>query len=180
MSSLQKYIITGAPGTGKSSLLEELKNNNYNCYNEVSRIIIKEQQQINGNLFPWKNLSGFAEECFIRMKEQLKKANSDINFYDRAIPDIIAYLEHSNLPVPLHYFKQNNQYQKYVFYLPLWEEIYTNDAQRPEPFSLAQKLDKQLRKTYNKLNFVLVEIPKITVSNRVTFVKHFLRKNSII
>ncbi|PID68155.1 MAG: hypothetical protein CR968_03115, partial [Flavobacteriia bacterium] len=61
MTSIQRYIITGAPGSGKSSLLEALKLRGYHCFDEVSRLIIKEQQQINGQLLPWDDLAGFAQ-----------------------------------------------------------------------------------------------------------------------
>ncbi len=33
----KKIIITGGPGTGKTSLIEELKRKNFNCFNEISR-----------------------------------------------------------------------------------------------------------------------------------------------
>ena len=32
---LKKVIITGAPGTGKSSIIKELKNRGYFCFDEV-------------------------------------------------------------------------------------------------------------------------------------------------
>lgn len=179
MRTIQRYIITGAPGTGKSSLLQELKKKGFCCFSEVSRNIIKEQQSTNGSLFPWKNLSGFAEECFFRMTIQLVQANLGINFYDRAIPDIVAYLKSENLKVPNSYSKNIYKYNTVVFYLPLWKEIYKNDAQRPESFYTAKKLDKYLRDTYTDFGFTLLEIPKTTVNKRVAFVKHFLEKNTI-
>ena len=39
------YVITGGPGTGKTSLIEELKIVGYQTVKEVARDIIKEQQQ---------------------------------------------------------------------------------------------------------------------------------------
>ncbi|WP_279157967.1 AAA family ATPase, partial [Parabacteroides goldsteinii] len=37
------YVITGGPGTGKTSLIEELKIVGYQTVKEVARDIIKEQ-----------------------------------------------------------------------------------------------------------------------------------------
>ena len=36
---VKKIIITGGPGTGKTSLIEELKKNNFKCFDEISREI---------------------------------------------------------------------------------------------------------------------------------------------
>lgn len=176
MNVIQRYIITGAPGTGKSSLLKELEKRDFCCFPEVSREIIREQQKLKGNLFPWGNLKGFAKECFLRMNEQINLAKKGINFYDRAMPDIVAYLEKENHEIPLQYYKKNSFYNKYVFYLPLWQEIYKNDPQRPETLFTAKKIDEQLKVTYKKLGFVLIEVVKKSVYERANFIEDFLAK----
>ncbi len=48
------YIITGGPGVGKTTLLEELKNRNYQIVPEIARELIKEQQANNGKLYRGK------------------------------------------------------------------------------------------------------------------------------
>lgn len=175
MNRIHRYIITGAPGTGKSSLLNELKNNDFSCFDEVSRTIIKEQQQINGTLFPWENLKGFAEECFIRMQRQVTKAQCGINFYDRGIPDIIAYLTHSNVEIPTYFYNSLEYYNNNVFYLPIWEEIYTNDSQRPESLAKAKKLDSFLQSTYTTLGFKLIIVNKLPTIERANLINNFIQ-----
>ena len=51
----QKYIITGAPGTGKTSIINELKKRGFNCIDEISRDIIAEQNINNQKSLTWKN-----------------------------------------------------------------------------------------------------------------------------
>ena len=36
---VKKIIITGGPGTGKTSLIEELRKNDFKCFDEISREI---------------------------------------------------------------------------------------------------------------------------------------------
>ena len=91
-NTVKRYIITGAPGTGKSSILFELMKKRYTCFPEVSRKIIKEQQEMDGNLFPWENLYGFALKCYEKMLADCKLSKFGINFFDRGIPDNITYL----------------------------------------------------------------------------------------
>ena len=39
------YVITGAPSTGKSSVINELRKMNFVCHEEIAREIIKENQE---------------------------------------------------------------------------------------------------------------------------------------
>ena len=45
-------MITGGPGVGKTTLLEELKNRNHQIVPEIAREIIKEQLALIVKLFP--------------------------------------------------------------------------------------------------------------------------------
>ena len=61
--ALQKkhYVITGAPSTGKSSVINELRKMNFVCHDEIAREIIKENQEANRNVFPWVNMREFSD-----------------------------------------------------------------------------------------------------------------------
>ena len=103
-----RYIITGGPGSGKSSLLSALVKQNYQGFEEISRVIIREQHEIGGDGVPWQNLAAFAELCYERMSAQLDQCDSDCTcFYDRGLPDIIAYVRRGGLQVPGKYFSRN-------------------------------------------------------------------------
>ncbi|HOP49907.1 MAG TPA: ATP-binding protein [Ignavibacteriales bacterium] len=158
-------IITGAPGTGKSTLIKYLKSLGFFCFDEVSREIITTQQRFNGNLVPWGDTLKFAEFCFEKMLSQLN-AKKELAFFDRGIPDLIAYLEFYNFPVPTYFYKSIQHYFKKVFYCPIWEEVYVNDPQRPQTLEIAKGLDYFLRKTYTELEFDIIELEKISVDKR--------------
>src|SRR5690554_1815606 len=49
------YVLTGGPGVGKTTLLEELERRNYEIVPEIARELIKEQQKTNGQALPWKD-----------------------------------------------------------------------------------------------------------------------------
>lgn len=54
--TIEKYVITGGPGVGKTTLLNHLQvtNPNYSFLNETAREIILEESQKNQNpILPW-------------------------------------------------------------------------------------------------------------------------------
>jgi predicted ATPase len=90
-----RIIISGGPGTGKSTLLSAIARQGEVCYEEVSRQVIREQKARNGNLLPWFNLEPFAQECLVRMKSQLLDSTKHPRaFFDRGFPDVTGYLRH--------------------------------------------------------------------------------------
>ena len=55
MAQKNIYIITGGPGFGKTELIDELHRAGYLCSGEFARELIEHQQEIDGDLLPWKN-----------------------------------------------------------------------------------------------------------------------------
>ncbi|WP_046246103.1 AAA family ATPase [Hymenobacter terrenus] len=169
------YVISGGPGAGKTTLLAALCRVGFAGAEEVSRQLIREQVALGSGVVPWQDLGGFAELTLARMVAQHEAASrrDDITFFDRGIPDIIAYLEVAGLPVPQAYVAAAaaHPYQNPVLLAPPWAEIYENDAERWQTFAEAEALYQALRRTYQRLGFAVLELPKTTVAARVDFVR---------
>lgn len=178
MSFQKKYIITGGPGAGKTSLLQALKAKGFDGVEEASRQLITELVAAGSDCLPWNNLPLFAEKVLERMilTYQAVCSKEDIIFFDRGIPDIIAYLNVAGLPVPQKYNAalQQHPYHPLVFILPPWEEIYINDAERWQTFEESVQLYTAIQKTYQDAGYKLIEVPKVSVEERVTFIQKIL------
>jgi predicted ATPase len=171
----KKYIISGGPGAGKTTLLHALKDSGYFIYDEVSRQLINELVQSNSQFLPWINMGEFAKLALSRMIEAYQSANlyNSIAFFDRGIPDIIAYLKFSNIKIDDIFYSAIDQY-KYnptVFMAPPWEEIYINDDARNETFAESKIIYAALSDIYKECGFNVIELPLISVQERVAFVK---------
>ena len=169
---MQKFVITGAPGTGKTSIINHLKTKGYNCIDEISRKIISEQITINGEALPWKNLSDFSERVFTLRESQLLNSKNTLLFFDRGTVDVYAYMKVDSLEIPKHLEEsiKKNRYNTKVFYTPIWEEIYVNDKERKESIEQAKQIEKEILSSYRFYNYQLIKVPKGSVEERANFI----------
>ena len=176
---MKKFVITGAPGTGKTSILNHLKIKGYNCIDEISRKIISEQIAIDGEILPWKNLSAFSERVFKLRESQLINSKKTLTFFDRGIVDVDAYMKVDNLEIPNHLKESinKNRYNKEVFYTPMWEEIYINDHERKESITQAKQIENEILSSYKFYDYKLIKVPKGSVEERANFILSYIKKS---
>ena len=167
-----RVVITGAPGTGKSTILNLLEKRGYPIHPEMARALIAEQQDLGTDLVPWKNHADFGLELFKRQKEQYFNAQADAyNFYDRGVPDNLGYLRRDGLQN--HALEEEAAglfYHKEVFLTPPWEEIYGNDEVRWEDTQLMLEIHAALKDIYEFFGYQITEVPKLSPEERVLFI----------
>jgi predicted ATPase len=173
---LQKEIvvITGGPGTGKTTIIDGLIEQGYSCFPEISReITLEAKKQGIEQLFLEKPLL-FSELLLEGRKKQYFNARADkaeIVFIDRGIPDILAYMHYIGDSYPSFFDEACKEFRySKIFVLPAWEEIYESDEARYENFEQAKLIYDHLKETYQNYNYELIEVPKGTLENRIQFI----------
>lgn len=170
----KKIAITGGPGTGKTSIIEALKTQDYLCYNEISRqITLEAREQGIEQLFLSEPLL-FSEKLLEGRTNQFKNAaeeQTSVVFLDRGIPDVLAYMDYIGDDYPKAFVKacEAHKYDA-VFMLPPWEAIFTPDSERYENFSQSEIIHKHLSQTYKGFGYDLLDVPFGTVTERVNFI----------
>lgn len=176
-----KIVIIGGPSTGKSSLINQLTDLGYYCFEEVSRQVTLEAQKEEGitQLFLDKPLL-FSEKLLQgRIQQYLDATQIDdtMAFFDRGIPDISAYMDYKGKEYPDAFRKANKKYiYDKVFILPIWDEIYHVDNERYENLEEAKKIQQHLIQTYSDLGYELIAVPKDSVENRISFIFNHLNE----
>ena len=70
-------------------------------------------------------------------------------------------------------------YDPKVFILPPWRAIYTNDAERDHPFEHAEWVHTITQEWYRRCRYQLIEVPKVSVAERCTYVLQALASSDV-
>ena len=177
---MEKYIITGGPGTGKTEILKRLSKQGFATVPEVARQVIAEEQQKEKitssyqGILPWTNLALFQDLVIERQLQQeagLHGKNHKRVFLDRGLADNPAFAEVGNVTIrqDIYDLIELANYQR-VFYL---EQLpfYAQDQERKEDADLAKRIHEQLYRVYDRLGFDIVTVPVCSsIEERVQFV----------
>jgi len=172
------HIITGGPGSGKTTLIEALRVRGFACSVEAGRGIIQDQVAIGGEALPWLDPRLFAELMLSwEMRSyRIAELTEGPVFFDRGVPDVLGYLRLMNIPAPDYMQKAAREfcYNRIVFIAPAWREIFHQDVERKQDFEEAQRTYDALAWTYADLGCQLVELPRVSVEERTRFVLDYL------
>jgi predicted ATPase len=168
------FVLTGGPGSGKTTLVEALKARGYATTQEAGRGVIREQMESNGDGLPWVDRERFAELMFeweLRSYRDAERQAGPVVF-DRGLPDTIGYLRLEGLEVPAWMEEEawRLRYNARVFIAPPWKEIYGRDEERRQSWEVAVRTYEVMAETYTELGYELTELPRATVEERATFV----------
>lgn len=135
------FVLTGGPGSGKSTLINALRRAGHAATVEAGRGVIRDQMAIGGKALPWGDPMLFAEAMLSwEMRSyRMAEARTPPVFFDRAVPDVIGYLRLMKLPVPEHMIRAAAvfRYNRRVFIAPPWLEIFRQDRERKQDFQEA-------------------------------------------
>jgi len=167
-----RFIITGGPGFGKSTLIDELEQKGFQVYKDVARKLI--QSGMEAPIWSEESRKGsFFRQIFKdRLTDYLDCVPPKIGFFDRGLPDSIAFTRHMGLQPAESVLDaiRASPYNPNIFLTPVWPEIFTNDEIRKEDVKKAAILDAHIREVYGELGYRIIELPKSDLQTRVDFI----------
>ena len=175
----KKIVITGGPGTGKSTLINELIKRGYTCLEEISRQVTLDAKKEGIDQLFLTNPLLFSEMLLKGRHKQYLQAdtlNADVTFFDRGVPDVLAYMDYIGDTYPPSFIHTcENAVYDTVFILKPWAAIYTNDNERYENFEQALEIHDCLLNTYQKYDYDLIDVPFDTIENRTDYILKALK-----
>lgn len=165
------YVITGGPGSGKTTTIHLLRDKGYITTIEHARHYI-DTQRISGKTVEEirNNQIEFQRGVLNMQIEQEKYLSPDeMAFLDRALPDALAYYRFLKLPIDekLAEALKRVSYKKIFIldFLPL-----VNDYARIEDGEAQKKIHSLITEVYESLPFPVVHVPVMPPEERVEFI----------
>jgi len=171
------FIISGGPGSGKTTVLGELAKLGFQNAPEVARQIIQEQVRNGGTLVPRQD-----REAYTQLKLQRSIASYLLHtpalrtmFSDRGIPDTLGYarliaLREQELMQDTLAACRQYRYAPVVFLAPPWKEIYETDGERKQDFAESERTFEQITEAYRDCGYELLPLPRTTPAARARFI----------
>ena len=171
------HVITGGPGSGKTSLITALAADGFRHMPEAGRAIIQDQVDIEGTALPWRDREAFAALMLAWEMRSYREAlaGSVSVLFDRGVPDVIGYLRLCGLPVPPSVIRAAKQrrYATKVFIAPptLARDLRTGRRKEAEQYHKAEATYHAMVEAYTSLGYELVPLPLAPISERARFVQ---------
>ena len=170
------HIPTGAPGSGKTTILDHL-GTDIRTVGEPAREILAEQRAIDGEGTYDRDGQLFVDLLLQRSIDKHLAARREDGpvVLDRGVPDCVAYASLMGIdPTPGMQAAEAYRYHGEVLILEPWEEIYDYDDERTMSFADTFAFHRALVDAYERAGYALVVVPPGPVEPPAAFVREFL------
>src|SRR5215831_213604 len=167
-----RFVMTGGPGAGKTTILQALAARGYRYAAESARAIIRER--LASGLCPRPPLAQFGHAMLQRDIARYRETPVTDHpvFFDRGIVDALGMLhqQHAMSLEEADEYVRSFPYNKVVLLMPPWEAIYRTDAERDQTFAEAVQVCEGLRTWYARWDYQIIEVPRTAIDQRVNFI----------
>ena len=170
---MRKYVITGGPGIGKTSVIEVLASRGFTIVPEAARIIVEEEKLKGSDALPWRDIGKFQEKVVTRQLALENSIHGNEVFLDRSIIDGYAYCKNAKVPVPQAITENaRSRYDKVFLLDPI--DTYETDSVRFESLEEGQKIHSAIISAYKTFGYELNTVPRLPPEQRADFIINLL------
>jgi predicted ATPase len=176
-ADLKRFVITGAPGAGKTAIIRQLELDGFSVVEEAATDVIAETQA-QGRLEIWKDPSFIDGIAHLQRDRQTRAScqPDEIQFHDRCVvctAALAVYLGYAFSPLltsELERVKKEAIYERRVFFIRNLGFVTPTEARRIS-FEDALRFEKIHEEIYRDFGFELVSIERGSVAERVGMIK---------
>ena len=174
---MKRFILTGAPGAGKTAILRQLELDGFSVVEEAATDLIA-LAQAHGITEPWTEPS-FIDSVADLQRRRLARVSyqpDEVQFHDRSAfctAALAVYLGHpvsGTFARELEGIKADSIYQRRVFFVENLGFITPSEARRIS-FEEALRFERIHEKTYRNFGFEIVAVKPGSLSERVAAIK---------
>jgi predicted ATPase len=174
---MRRFVITGAPGAGKTAVLRQLELDGFSVVEEAATDVISAAHE-QGKAEPWMHPSFLDAVARLQKDRQIRASYQpdEVQFHDRCAvctAALAVYLGHAYTPFlvdELERIQREEIYQKRVFFLRNLGFVTPTEARRIS-FEETLRFEKIHEEIYRGFGFELVFVEPGSVAERVSVVK---------
>jgi predicted ATPase len=173
MGTANLFVLTGAPGAGKTAILDRI-GAGIRVVGEPAREILAEQRSVGGAGTHDRDPSLFVDLLLQRSIDKHETAQrwEGPVVFDRGVPDCVAYAALMGTdPTAGRAACERYRYHPEVLVVEPWQEIYATDAERTMSFADTIPFHAALVDAYERAGYSLVGVPRDSAENRAAFVR---------
>lgn len=177
---MQRFVLTGAPGSGKTSVLMALQCRGYDVVHEAATAVITQEQQ-QGVDEPWARPAFVDKVVALQRQRQLESAarRSAIQIYDRspictlALATYLGYPASTALSAEIDRITRERSYDRRVFFV---RDIGFCDptAARRITFEDSLEFERVHEQIYHALGYELVDVSPGEIADRADTIEAYL------
>ncbi len=177
---IQRVVLTGGPGAGKTTVLDVLRARGYAVGGDAARSIIRERKA--DGLSPRPEPRIFAEQILeleMATYASANPVNNPVNnfamssplFLERGVVEVVGMLKGLGVLDEQAIARLIARYPyDHVLVLPPWEDIYQMDEERDHTFEHSVRVHESTRNWYLQLGYDVVDVPVGEPDARADFI----------
>lgn len=163
-------VVTGGPSSGKTTTIDHFKSLGFSTSPETARALIDIGIQSGLTTAEIRRDESVFNLSVLNIQIALENIliPDRLLFFDRAIPDQIAYIRLSGGDESWVREAALKRRYHFVFLLDLLQ--FKKDYARTEDEKIAKYIDKLITEVYEELGYKVVRVPVLTIEERSTFI----------
>ncbi len=155
-----RVVITGAPFSGKTTIVKLLSQIGFQTVPEAAEIVLRREK--------WENELDLQTKIYKLQLRLEESVDGHLVFLDRGLPDGIAYLEKKGETLPELVEASKNRYD-YVF-VPERLKFRPGGIRRESSDEEARQIEDRIISVYKRLGYNPVRVPLSDPKTRVRFI----------
>jgi len=174
---MKRYILTGAPGAGKTAVLRQLELDGFSVVEEAATDVIA-LWQARGVAEPWRDISFIDAIVELQMRRQLRTAREpgSVQFHDRSAICTAALAVYLGFPLTerltreLERIRNESIFEREAFFLRNLGFVAPTEARRIS-FEDALRFERIHEETYRRFSFQVIWIEPGSIDERANMIK---------